>query len=201
MVKFSYPLDGNVHFSQDGKVFTKVRKVCPIIHKIEGHFFTVQVQGLDSFDQFELAKEKTSNPKQRAFIEANFGNKMPPAIKIVGMLYSRSNLRSRTSSRFFGPIITTKDTKGNLRQGCICSPLMESNVNENINLLFMCEAIPKINKSNSATLSFIGGFDERSIVEDQTKDSTFLALVYPAENIEELTQKIGSIDFIHNPPK
>lgn len=201
LVKFSYPPDGNAHFSQDGKVFTKVRKACPPIHKVEGHFFTVQIQGLASFDQFELGNEKISSPEKRAFVEANCRNTMPRGIKIIGMLYSRSNMRSRTSGRFGGPIITTQDTKGNLRQGCICAPPMERGFDQDINLLLTCEAIPKINKSNLATLSFIGGFDEKLVVEDLAKDSTFLSLVYPAENVEELIQKIGSIDFTINSQK
>ena len=195
MVKFSYPPDGNAHFSQDGKVYTKVRKVCPPINKIEGHFFTVQIQGLDFFEQFELGNEKTSNPKQRSFIEAKLGNKTPPAIKIVGMLYSRANLRSRSPSQFAGPIIDAKDTAGNLRKVCICAPPIETGVNADINLLLSCEPIPLFNKTKAATLFFSGGFDERSVVEDWTKDTTFLALVYPAQNVAELTQTIGSIDF------
>jgi len=44
LVKYSHHNDGEVHFSQDGKVFTKIRrKACPL-ENVNGHFFTVTTQ-------------------------------------------------------------------------------------------------------------------------------------------------------------
>lgn len=196
LVKFSYPPDGHAHFSQDGKVYSKVRKDCPPIREIEGHLFTAQIQGLDSFSRFDPTKEKMSNLKERIYMEADFGNRVPPAVKIVGMLYTRKEAKRRSTNRFFGPIMETEDPQGNKRLAYFCSWPTQSSENSDLVLMLMCESIPRIDKHNVAALSFIGGFDNKTIVGDWTKDSTFLALNYPAENIAELARKIGSIDFI-----
>jgi hypothetical protein len=199
LVKFSHHPDGNAHFSQTGKVLTKVRKLCPPIDKVE-HLFTAQIQGLASYDQFDPPKEKISNPKERTFIEAVFKGKSPEAIKIFGMLYTRKNLRGRSSGYLVGPVMDSVDPTGKISRTCICSSPVGT-VNEDLTLLIMCESIPKVDKLNKAALTFIGGFDERKVTDDITKETTFLAMSYPQDNIDELAKQIGSIDFIRNSAK
>jgi len=176
LVKFSYHPDGNAHFSQDGKVLTKVRKLCPPIDKVE-HLFTAQFQGLGSYGQFDPSKEKISQPQERTFIEALFKGKQPAAIKIVGMLYSRKTLRQKkiTTGYLSGPTGETIDPKGNKHSVCICSS-PEGTANQDLNLLIECEVIPKVDKSSKTALIFIGGFDESKITNDPTKETTFLAM-------------------------
>jgi hypothetical protein len=197
LVKYSHHPDGKAHFSQDGKVFTKIKKICVPLEKINGHLFTVQIQGLASFHQFDAVREKTSNPLKKTFIEAVFSGKPPDAIKIVGMIYSRRIIRSRSTGSIIGPVMPTLNPQGAKRDACICSSSIE-NPNSDLNLLLMCESIPRIDKDNVAALSFVGGFDDKFIVEDRTKDTTFLAFTYPMDNINKLAEQIGSIDFIRN---
>ena len=46
LVKYSHHQDGRAHFSQDGKIKTEVKKMSVPLTEINGHFFTVQIQGL-----------------------------------------------------------------------------------------------------------------------------------------------------------
>lgn len=43
-VKYSHHPDGRTHFSQDGKIFTKVIKSSASFDEVDGHLFTVQFQ-------------------------------------------------------------------------------------------------------------------------------------------------------------
>src|SRR5437660_3360569 len=63
-VKYSHHVDGNCHFSQDGKVVTTVRNVGRSLTTTAGHVFTLYVQGLrhyaeprskDDVEMFDLA--------------------------------------------------------------------------------------------------------------------------------------------------
>ena len=51
LVKYSHHPDGRVHFSQDGKVRTEIVKQSIPIDRLNGHTFTVLIQGLDGFEQ------------------------------------------------------------------------------------------------------------------------------------------------------
>ena len=53
LVKYSHHPDGRAHFSQDGKVYTSIKKQSLPINMIDGHVFSVQIQGLSSYDQLD----------------------------------------------------------------------------------------------------------------------------------------------------
>ena len=51
LVKYSHHADGEVHFSQDGKVFTNIRKHGVPLRSATGHMFTIQAQGIEAFEE------------------------------------------------------------------------------------------------------------------------------------------------------
>ena len=55
-VKFAHHISWEVHFSQDWKIRTEVRKKSLPLKEVRGHIFTVMLQGIDSFK--EARKEK-----------------------------------------------------------------------------------------------------------------------------------------------
>ena len=194
LVKYSYHPDGNVLFSQDGKVYTKIRKLCPPINQLQGPFFSARIQGLGYYEQINLEKEKTNKPQERAFVEAILEKRNPAAVKISGLVYQREILRRDIKGNISEPVVTTRDSFNKTSQTCLCSA-PSGHKSENTIVLLNCEIVPRIDKDSEAHLSFIGGFDEKSVALDQSKETTFLFFAYPANNIDELTQKIGSIDF------
>ena len=63
-------------------------------------------------------------------------------------------------------------------------------------LLLTCESIPKLNKTEQTCLTFIGGFDPPSVINNLEVDTNMLALSYPANNYEELKKSVGCIDWV-----
>jgi hypothetical protein len=62
-------------------------------------------------------------------------------------------------------------------------------------LLLTCEPIPKLDKDRFSTVTFIGGFDPRSVALNHERDTSFLALAYPAtDSYDDLVHQLGSVD-------
>lgn len=58
--------------------------------------------------------------------------------------------------------------------------------------------IPPLNDGLSV-LSFIGGFDSESVVNDLARPSTFLALMCPIVSAATLRDRIGTVDYMPMP--
>ena len=67
LVKYSHHPDGRAHFSQDGRVRTKVKKKAIALFKAEGHIFTAQLQGMNDFVATNSKKDVGSTLKRTAF--------------------------------------------------------------------------------------------------------------------------------------
>ena len=200
LVKYSHHPDGRAHFSQDGKVFTAIKKQSVPINKIQGHIFTVQLQGLTSFDEVSPSEYDLPPTTKRTVLNFSFGSEEPEAVKIVGRLYSQDVLIRNMQSGVLGPVMTVTNPQGKSYSAFLCST-PQGHAGEGKILVITCEGIPKLSKEEETTLTFIGGFDDVAIVNDLSKTTTFLALSYPVENAAELAERIGSIDFIANAKK
>lgn len=62
-VKYSHHPDGVAHFSQDGHVFSVVRKQSIPLAKAEGHVFTVQLQQAEAFESASEKKTEEYLPR------------------------------------------------------------------------------------------------------------------------------------------
>jgi hypothetical protein len=63
-------------------------------------------------------------------------------------------------------------------------------------LLLSCSLIPLLDKNEEAALTFLGWFDDEQIALNHSQNTSFLALSYPLRKIEELKEKIGSMDYL-----
>jgi hypothetical protein len=50
LVKYSHHVDGRAHFSQDGKVFTAIKRQSISLDNQHGHIFSLLIQGLGALD-------------------------------------------------------------------------------------------------------------------------------------------------------
>jgi hypothetical protein len=57
-VKYTHHIDGEAHFSQDGKILTQIRRQSVPLRSNKGHIFTILVQGLE---HFKAADKSTDN--------------------------------------------------------------------------------------------------------------------------------------------
>jgi hypothetical protein len=62
-------------------------------------------------------------------------------------------------------------------------------------LLISCEPLPRLDQARESSLLFMAGFDRAAAMNDVSQSVTFLALSYPAEDVDDLRRRIGSIDF------
>lgn len=198
MVKYSHHPDGTALFSQDGLVLSSVRKRSIPLNVQTGHIFTVQFQGLKGFDLADEVKDHDKHDPKRSVLNFSFGDNEPGAIKIVGRWYAlRDLLRRRLvhdGPRTFGPLIHCVTNDGKTYVAFLLSPPTQ-NPMQDFALLMTCEPVPKLNSDEQTCLTFIGGFDPPSVINNLDVDTKMLALSYPAVSYDELKESIGSIDW------
>ena len=95
-MKYAHHVGGEVHFSQDGKILTRIRRQSVPLRSNKGHIFTLLAQGLGHFEAANKAKDNAAPTKKRANLTVDLGNDSPEAIKFVGRLFD---------ARLIGPML------------------------------------------------------------------------------------------------
>lgn len=190
-VKYSHHRSGEALFSQDGKIFSAVRRQSVPLNSAEGHVFTVQAAGLNEFQPAIRSKDLAQPTAQRANLTFELGSELPQAIKIVGRLYKDSQLETRIrgdTPSLVGPILPVKDGVSLSSAFCVGNP---SAVLADMLLLVTCQVMAP--QKPWSGLIFQGGFDPREQFEDVNQSASFLALSYPIEDFDELASRLGSV--------
>jgi hypothetical protein len=188
-VKYSHHLDGNAAFSQDKKIFT-IKKMSVPLRELEGHIFTIQLQGLLDFEE---AKEKEIGIISVKKIFIKFPIKENKTIKFVGQWYLIDKLKWKKEG--MGLIVDCTDPRGNIYKGSYLLSPNKENPLSNYVLLLNCKEMPLLSKTEPSTLTFIGGFDRKKIVDDLRFDTKFLAFMYPEDDFDKLKKSLELIDF------
>jgi hypothetical protein len=188
-VKYTHHVDGEAHFSQDGKILTKIRRRANSLPSHGGHIFTVQLQGLDDFQR---VKDSDLTKKDRVVVCMRL-DADPTSLKLVAHLYQVSELAQRMwSPADCGPWIrVVRDQRiyaaAILAVGDNASPMSRL-------LMLSFEVVPSVFPNQPSGFSFIGAFDAPETALDHTKDTSFLVLISPAANLPEATQRFGAVD-------
>ena len=200
-VKYSHHPDGMAHFSQDGKIFTTVRKRSVPLTDKDGHIFTIQLQGLEDFQSPKQKEQQKILTRKKTILNFKFDDEQPAAIKFVGHWYSKASLMQRMHGPKIGPLTPCQRSDGSTVSGMlIADPFLQSH--DEYYLLLTCEGIPILDKDHDSALTFIGGFDPDNIAFDHSKDTQFLALAYGQfDSHEDLIKLIGTVDFTPKPPQ
>lgn len=190
-VHYTHHVDGEAHFAESKKIYTKIRKKSIPLKNQSGHIFTVQIWGISSFEKVEKEKDKIST-NNRTILTYKF-EEMPTALKFVGMWYSTRVTRKNYSGPLGnGPKFSLMSPDGKVKEGfALINPFLDGG--EKYAFFLYCEEIPS--EDTKEALTFMGGFDVPEIVTDHNKDTSALSLMYPAENINDLIKQIGSVDF------
>ena len=189
-VKYAHHPDGEAHFSQSGKILTRVRRKAVPFDHATGHLFTVMVEGVVGFN--ELPARATPSRKAQV-IPFGFNGPMN-SIKFVGMLYTKREWASMASygdssapwlpvvrpdgGRGVGIALTTKAR----RQG------------EPLYLLVSAFARESTFVEHAVQLVFMGGFDPPDTALDHTRPTSYLMLLHPPGSTLS-TKDPRSIDF------
>jgi hypothetical protein len=195
-VKFTYHPDGEVHFSQDRKILTVIRKRSTPIVEACGHVFTLICQGPSDFEPV------SSKGKRASDLLLTFGlpGSIPEAVMIVGHFFVRAQLKQAVphltpSSR--GPVVPLQWPNGAIHQAFLLeNPHVVSP--ESILALY-CEPLAAFSSDTESTMVFYGGFDPANVALDPQQETAMLALIYAAAGFESLRARVGSIDYSPNP--
>lgn len=190
-VKFSHWLDGNTHFSQDGKVFTTIRNSSNTLNSSIGHLFTLQIQGLDGFNLKDDDKRKTLD---KTDLDVTLEDEIK-SIKFTAWWYDSSVVHD--SGNHYGNPYFFKRDNGVVDKAFALRAPQGSPLSDKI-LFLSFSAMPFLTKERGSHLLFLGGFDPKEIFNDISNDFHFLSALYPARNYKKLVQEVGSIDIIQN---
>jgi hypothetical protein len=172
LVKYTHHRDGRAHFSQDGKIFTAIKRQSIALETQHGHMFSLLIQGVTGLEQADPAKDIGAS-EERAIID--FEVESPEAIKFIGRWYDVNRMRFSNPVVSIGPIVPLFEPGAPALRGCmVASP----HVNTKHVLIVSCQAIPKLG-SEPEKFMFYGGFDPGDTMRDSTKEAGFLAFTYP----------------------
>lgn len=182
-IKYSHPSDGRAHFSQDGKIFTEIRNQAQSLDSSVGHFFSIDIAGIEHFRQC-----KGSLPKETVNAQFVFPGDQPvDPVHFAGFWYrTGSGLRP---TGLTNPVLIDRGT-GSPDPALAIAPAPDSPLSGGVLAIF---ARPNTSgmqlKSGDFYILFTGGFGAN--LADIQSPSSFLALQYPVQDISHLP----SIDF------
>jgi len=190
LVKYSHHPDGRVQFSQDGKIISAVKKQGRSITTIEGHEFTFQIQGVRAF---KFAEESELSVKSQRRMPLCFEFKEEPvALKFLSHWHSRKDFAERSIDGVTGPKAIIQSNDGKQWLGFLLSAPDGHPAADRV-MTLSCEIVDRLSEDETLMV-FAGGFDEKSVVGDFQKETTFLTLKYPLRETEKVTERVGSID-------
>lgn len=190
-VKYVHHASGQAHFSQDGKVFTRIKRQSVSLQAADGHLFTVQLQGLDRFkDVRPNAPVKkgvcvVTLPLQESSLEGlKFVVQLYPAISLARHLKLAASIphllvHLGDGRRLPGVILATKVFRGGV-------PHL---------LMVSVEHVPLVRRDQHVALTLMGGFDPPEQALDHSKPTSWLMMLYPQTgDLNDLARSFGTID-------
>lgn len=186
-IKYSHWSDGAVHFSQDGKIFSLKKDASDPLTSGIGHIFSVHIKDYKSFPKLNTKKELSS---KKVDLDFEIKEDDKDSIKFVAWWYNEKTLHPPRAE--YTRIYNFKQDEG-IVSTCFALKSPAGSLLNNC-VLMLCGRIEHLTDDIGSHLVFIGGFDKKVIAKDLTQDLKFLALMYPAQNYEELKNKLGSVD-------
>lgn len=172
-VKYTHHIDGRAHFSQDGKIYTRVKRQSVRLDAINGHVFTLKLQ---NFDQFQIrAPKDRNNPPDKAIVEYR-APQTASAIQFTGWVRDRREFE-RGIIRKVTPV-TGPAFNGVIRPGCVATGVIFAWPHGFEDQIFIV-AVEEIASVGTPWLCFLGGFDGYEVVEDLSGPAGFLFLASP----------------------
>ncbi len=200
--KYNHHVDGRAHFSQDGKVRTVIkRQACPL-REINGHAFTVHVQGIGRFPELADRDLVQNQRGARSIIGHSAGAQAPEMISIVGSVFERNVYFTHIAGRGLhvareGDYTRYMYPDGRYETVAILTDSAEKLNRRDSLLVELRLSTHTIPDTNSDILLFIGGFD--SLDFRRIKDLPgFLAMKFPATPDDRDLSLIESVDL---PPR
>lgn len=175
-IKYSHPIDGRAHFSQDDQILTTIRNQAVPLDRSVGHLFSIDIAGISLF-------RKCSNrvtPGTAAIQFAYNGEQAPDPLHCAGFWFK---LEEGNPEGMTNPVIV--DFESGPQRGVAIAPPGNSPLRGWVLVIFPRNAAERLAVDPSEfRLIFVGGF--AADLHDTDVSSSFLAMQYPAEDISAL---------------
>ncbi len=190
-VKYSHHTDGRAHFSQDGKIFTAIKRQSISLDSQNGHMFSLYIQGLHGLDVAKTVKDAAGWSAKRSVIDFQI---QPSAetVKFVGRWLDVNKLRVSEPDATVGPVHILVDPDGVQTNAIL---LANPRPNTKHVLAITCVEIPRLGPDQEIFL-FNGGFDAPETMTDPMKEAGLLAFMYPVSEADNVRERLGSVDYI-----
>lgn len=181
-VKYHHPMDGQAHFSQDGKIKNEIwsRGLPPLIDD-GGHIFTAHLEGLPHFAEMKV-EEYDSGTMHLAELQQD---EPPNSVRLVGR-FNRLDADSLSTPA----VCTRSKATGREADMLALAPPAETPLD---GFGVFVEVIPQDRvgpEDEEFLLSFQGGLEPG--LENPSVEASFLHLNYPARDISEFR----SMDYV-----
>lgn len=196
LVKYSHPPNGRAHFSQDGKVVTKVWADSLPLDGPEGNLFEIHAYHLDAFAPLVAGEEK----KGRVYLP--FATvESPSGVSVVAEWRRKRELvaHARRLGRPLGPIDDIPRRRdGQLFKAALWGPPESCALKEHV-LCVSVTILQPVVAIKEPTLLLLGGwtYPAEPIVPGKTVE--LLAFSYPVAEDAAFAKQLGSIDLVVAP--
>ena len=179
LVKYAHHTDGEAHFSQDGRVFTKVRRQSTPLDVMTGHLCSIFAAPVSEFPP----------PKGRD-LKLIFVNPQTDSLEFRVARFRKSALGPFPAGDRTLTALVFAD--GVTYPGVFASP--PKTFTHSAFYLFVSIA-PRDTSAVAHCYLILGGFDSMETQNYQALGTEFLICMYPNTEIDNLERTLGSIDF------
>lgn len=193
LVKLNHHPDGNVHFSQDGKILTLVRRKTFDLSTTIGHVFQLHTYFPDAFEPLKQTKAG------RAYLPFVFQPNLPKAVTVWGEWRRRRDMEAnlQPSGGIAGPLTDIQNRKtGVVSKVFFLGQPAGFAFPDNL-LLIGVHSTQELSTVVEPTMILVGGFDPHEVKQPgiPSRQTGLLCWLYPHRPTEESRQLLGSVDF------
>ena len=187
-VKYHHPPDGNVHFSQDGRVRSDIRRSSFPLSEA-GLLWELHAFGIEGFET--VTQERVR--RKRLYVPFVFKNGLPRGLQLSGEWRRKDEIASSLISAD-GPHAMIPRRRDGAPMKVMLLGHPKGSPCEDF-LLAVNVAIPPRVEIDRPTMIFMGGWDSSGIGElGATPGTGCLAFMYPVDDVQALAKQIGSVD-------
>lgn len=190
LVKFSYHPDGRAHFSQTGKVQSRIGKSAIPPDSYRGPLFVIVTQGFSNFEVRKKSK-RGSNLVDLGSITDD------QRLTLTGFWYECSSL-SKASEGRVGPSLSFRTPSGNWHHGVALAPKAGHRPRGRCVVISADLAARPAREEPFFLLA--GAFDVEPGATGPPPGAQCLVAAYPKEAVENLPAALGTIDLIPDSP-
>lgn len=196
LVKFAHHPDGRAHFSQDGKIKTKVKRQSFSLVRSIGRIFQLHVYHPSSFEPLVNDRRKSN----RAYLITRATRRLPSAIVIAAEWRRKADIIANIDppGGSTGPVsrMLRRRTGGEFTGTFLGQP-PNYPVTDHV-LLITCQETDLLANVTEPTMIFLAGYDHHEAKPGEHKKmrtTECLVWMYPTSSTDELARRIGSVDF------